>query len=152
MFIGSTKFEHKDIHKITWKEPESNARNQIDHILIDSRHISDLLDVRSCRGANIESDHFLVGAKIRAKISTAKRQQAIRIKRYNIERLKAEDVRKMYVANLEASLHVPTQQNEVVGIDKCWIRYKQAILQTDACLGFDNRKRRGVGLTSSVQL
>lgn len=143
MFIGSTKFEHKDIHKITWKERDGNARNQIDHILIDSRHISDLLDVRSCRGANIESDHFLVGAKIRAGISTAKRQQAIRIKRYNIERLKAEDVRKMYVANLEASLHVPTQQNEVVGIDKRWTRCKQAILQTDACLGFDNRKRRG---------
>lgn len=52
-------------------------------------------------------------------------------------------MRKMYVANLEASLHVPTQQNEVVGIDKRWTRCKQAILQTDACLEFDNRKRRG---------
>lgn len=35
MFVRNTKFEHKEIHKITWKGPSGNAENQIDHILID---------------------------------------------------------------------------------------------------------------------
>ncbi|PNF41348.1 hypothetical protein B7P43_G16505 [Cryptotermes secundus] len=49
MVISSTMFNHKDIHKQTWKSPDGNVFNQIDHILIDVRHCSDLMDVRSYR-------------------------------------------------------------------------------------------------------
>jgi endonuclease/exonuclease/phosphatase family metal-dependent hydrolase len=56
MFIGSTKLNH----------------NIINHLLIDKRHLSNLMDVRSYRGANIESDHYLVRKKLRARISKAK--------------------------------------------------------------------------------
>jgi hypothetical protein len=50
MVVGSTMFEHKDLHKRTWNSPDGNVFNQIDHILIDVRHCSDLRDVRSYRG------------------------------------------------------------------------------------------------------
>ena len=43
--------------------------NQIDHILIQKKHSSDLKDVRCKRGVNIDSDHYLVMAKILARIS-----------------------------------------------------------------------------------
>lgn len=77
MFVGSTKFKHKKIYKITSKRLSGDAGNQIDHILIDSRHISSLLDVRLYRGTNIDSDHFLVGAKLRARISIARCQRIV---------------------------------------------------------------------------
>jgi len=119
------------------------VRNQIDHILIDSRShlISLMLDLTEER-TSIRI--FLVGAKIKTRISTAKSQQATRNKRHNIENLKAEDVRRMYVANLEAGLQVSGQQDEVAGIDERWTRFKQTVLQSaEICLGFESRKKRG---------
>jgi hypothetical protein len=56
MVIGRTMFEHN--HKITRSSPDGHYFNQIDHILIDSRHISELVDVRTFRGASIDSDYL----------------------------------------------------------------------------------------------
>ena len=42
--------------------------NQIDHILVDRRHCLNVCYVRSMKGAEIESDRFLIRAKIRLKI------------------------------------------------------------------------------------
>jgi endonuclease/exonuclease/phosphatase family metal-dependent hydrolase len=64
LIIGGTLFEHKKIRKGTWKTPNGNSINQIDHILVDARHRSNLLDVRAFRGANVDSDHYLIGSKI----------------------------------------------------------------------------------------
>jgi hypothetical protein len=41
-------------------------------MVIDARHMSDLLDVRSYRGGNVDSDHYLVIARMRARISNIK--------------------------------------------------------------------------------
>ena len=40
--------------------------------LLLKRHASNVLDVRTFRGANVDSDHFLLMAKIRSRISTPK--------------------------------------------------------------------------------
>jgi endonuclease/exonuclease/phosphatase family metal-dependent hydrolase len=47
--------------------------NQIDHILIDRRRHSSILDVRSVRGADSHSDHYLVLAKVRERLAVGKR-------------------------------------------------------------------------------
>jgi len=49
--------------------PDNVRFNQIDHLSIDRRHKCNLTDVRSYRGANIDSDHYLVIAHLRARIS-----------------------------------------------------------------------------------
>ncbi|KAJ4437536.1 hypothetical protein ANN_17681 [Periplaneta americana] len=51
MVIGGTFYCHKAIHKGTWKMPDGNVVNQIDHMVIDKRHKKCLLDIRNRRGA-----------------------------------------------------------------------------------------------------
>jgi hypothetical protein len=63
MAISSTLFQHKRIHKETWRSPDGSISNQTDHVMIDSRHTTDILDVTSCRGADCDSDHFMVKIK-----------------------------------------------------------------------------------------
>lgn len=43
-------------------------KNKTDYVLLNHRHFSDLLEIGNFRGANTDSDHFLVMAKVRARI------------------------------------------------------------------------------------
>ncbi|GBM53762.1 hypothetical protein AVEN_145334-1 [Araneus ventricosus] len=58
MLIASTAFPHKEIHKYTWISSDGLTLNQLDHVLVDRRHRNNVIDVRSYRGANVDSDHL----------------------------------------------------------------------------------------------
>lgn len=51
---------------------KNRHQTKINNFIIYTRHISNIMDIRTYRGANINSDHYLVGAKLRARISNAK--------------------------------------------------------------------------------
>jgi hypothetical protein len=58
--VKSTMFQHRNIHKYIC----TSVVNQIYHILIDSRWHSNILDIRSFRVADYDTDHYLVFAKL----------------------------------------------------------------------------------------
>ena len=68
LVIASTVFPHRDIHKGTWRSPDGQTVNQIDHVLIDRRHASAVQDVRAWRGADCDSDHSLVTCRLAMRI------------------------------------------------------------------------------------
>jgi hypothetical protein len=70
--VRSTMFPHRIIHKYTWISSEGRMHTEIDHILIDSRLHSHVLDVRSFRGADGVIDHYLVFANIRERLAVSK--------------------------------------------------------------------------------
>ena len=45
LVVKSTVFHHQNIHKYTWTSPDGKTHNQTDHILIDRRWQSSVLDV-----------------------------------------------------------------------------------------------------------
>jgi endonuclease/exonuclease/phosphatase family metal-dependent hydrolase len=61
-----TMLSHRNIHKFTSTSPDGKTHNQIDHILIDRRQHSNIhvLDVRSFRAADCDTDHNLLVANL----------------------------------------------------------------------------------------
>jgi exonuclease III len=71
--IGRTLFKHKECHKVTWVSPDVKTENQINHIAISQKWRKSLLETRNKRGADIGSDHHLVVAGLRLKVSASKK-------------------------------------------------------------------------------
>jgi endonuclease/exonuclease/phosphatase family metal-dependent hydrolase len=65
LVVKSTMFPHRYIHKYIWTSPDGKIHNQIDHVLIDRKWHSSILDLRSFRGADCDTDHYLVVTKVR---------------------------------------------------------------------------------------
>jgi len=62
--VKSTIFPYRNIHKYTWTCHDGKTHDQTDRMLIDSKWHSSILDVRSFRGADCDSDHCLVVEKL----------------------------------------------------------------------------------------
>ena len=89
-------FKHKNKDKKTWISNEKITKNQIDHVLIDARHGSNCLDVRSMRVADADTHHFLVRTKIRVRISTQPYMDNKTNINWNTEKLKTEQTQEIY--------------------------------------------------------
>jgi hypothetical protein len=101
MAISSTLFQHERIHKETWRSPDETISNQTDHVMIDSRHATDTLDVKCCKGADCDSDHYMVKIKYRQRISTVGKLSTKRCIKYNVENLKEGNNAKEYRNKIE---------------------------------------------------
>jgi endonuclease/exonuclease/phosphatase family metal-dependent hydrolase len=88
MVVSSTCFPHKKIDKQIWRSPDGKTYNQIDHILIDKRNASSILDVKSCRGASSDSDHYLVRGEYRRKIAYNKHVPNRTTRRFHVDALR----------------------------------------------------------------
>jgi hypothetical protein len=67
LIVKSTVFPHHNIHKFTWTSPDGKTPI-IDRILIDRRRHSSILDVRSFRAADCDTDHHLVVERVRERM------------------------------------------------------------------------------------
>ena len=100
-------FPNPDIHKYTWTSPDGKTNIQIDHILIDSRWHSSVLDVRRFKRADCDTDHYLVVAKV-TKILAVSKQAAQRCdgERFNLGKLNELEVGKQFRLRLQRGLQL----------------------------------------------
>jgi hypothetical protein len=112
-------FNHRRIHKYTWTSPEVNTHNQIDHVLRDKRRHSSILDVRSIRGADCDTDRYLVVAKVREKLAVNKRAaQKINTERFNVKKLNEGNVKEKYQVTIRktfAALEILQDSGDING-------------------------------------
>jgi len=102
LVVKSNMFPHRNIHKNTWTPPDEKTHNQIVCILIDRRWHFFIRDVRFFRGADCDTDHYLVVAKVRERLAVSK-QAALKSdgERFNVSKLNELEVRKQYQIDLK---------------------------------------------------
>ena len=115
-------FPQQNILKYTWTAPGWKTHNQIDHILIDRRWHSSILDFRSFRGTDCDTDHYLVVAKVRERLAISK-QAAHRFdgEIFNLRKLNELEVRKQYqieITNRFAALENVSEDEDINGVGR----------------------------------
>jgi hypothetical protein len=74
--------------------PDGEKHNQIVHVLIDKRQHSRVVDIQCSRGADCDTDHYLMVAKVREKLSVSKRTaQNFGMERFNLKILNDVEVK-----------------------------------------------------------
>jgi len=103
--------------------------------MIDSRHATDILDVKSCRGADCDSDHYMIKIKYRQQISVLGKLSTQRSIKYNVENLKEGTNAKEYRNKIEELLQLlPNTEDQHV--EASWEDIKQKIYKAvDNILG-----------------
>jgi hypothetical protein len=72
LVVKSTMFPHRNIYKNKWWSSDGKIHSHINHILIDRRWHSGILDVPSFMGADYDTDYYLVVAKVMGKLAVSK--------------------------------------------------------------------------------
>jgi exonuclease III len=130
----STMFLHHSIHKYSWTSPDGKTQNQIDHILIDRRRHSSILDVRSLRGANFDSDHYSVVAKVRERLAVGKQLvKKMDVERFNLKQLNEEEVKEQYHVTIKNTFAALENLDDNGDFNKAWekIRENKNIVQRE---------------------
>jgi hypothetical protein len=129
LVITSSCFPHKKIHVhlTTWKSPCAGTLNQLDHVLIAARHSSSIMDFRSCRGPNCDSDHYLVKTIVREKLTKTQEIHSMRRRRWHMDRLKDEDLKQRYQREIQSELE---REEERENIEEEWKKIEEVVKKT----------------------
>ena len=147
--IGGTLFQHRDIHKGTWRSPNGRTVNQIDHICISKRFGGSLLDVKVCRGADIGSDHYLVRGRLRIKLLSIKKNQERKLAIPAIERLRDRSLVSEYNVALRNRFDCLEPE---VDLESMWDDFKQGVSQVSMeVLGQRPRRRKDRHLSQKTK-
>ena len=107
-------FQHKEIHKFTWKQNTRGLQSIIDYVITKQESSVKMLDVRVQRGAVCGSDHFLIKAKLIMKLKVVRdnnnnkkeHQQQNEIK-YNLDSLQHDSTVFLYKLRLATKMKQP---------------------------------------------
>jgi hypothetical protein len=128
LIVKSTTFPHRNIHKHTWTSPDSVTHNQIDHVLIYKRRHPNVLDVSSFRGADCDTDHYLVVAKLRERISVSKRaRQNFDLERFDMKKLNDVEVKEKYQVEISNRFAALESLDESFDINNAWESFRENI-------------------------
>jgi hypothetical protein len=81
--------------------PDGKTHNLIGHILVDRQRHSNVVDVRLLRAADFDSDHYLVVAKVRKRLTVNKqRSQRFHMERFNLKKLNEVEGKEQFLVEV----------------------------------------------------
>jgi hypothetical protein len=125
LVITNTWFKKPKRRLYTWKAPGDRIRHQMDYVLVRQRFRKSVKDVQTLPGADIDSDHNLLVAKICTKLQKIIRFQK-RKPRWELEKLYAQ--RQKVYDSLEEKPGAIKCESENVKVQ--WKNIKKCVLDT----------------------
>ena len=128
--ISNTQFQHHPRYLYTWKSPGDVRRNQIDYIMIKQRFKNSIINVKTLPGADINSDHCLLAAKIKLKLKVPKQSKVQA--QYDLNTLKDSTIRAKYNIDIKNKFQMlrieETEQTGITDkIENKWSNIKESI-------------------------
>ena len=89
LIVTNTWFKKPRRRPYTWKAPGDRGQHQLDYILMKQRFRNSVKDVQTLPGADIDSDHNLLVAKVHTRLKKIIRFQKSK-PRWDLEKLYAQ--------------------------------------------------------------
>jgi hypothetical protein len=90
-------FPHLNFHNFTPTSPDGKVHSQTEHIAIDRRRHSVILDVRLFWAADWNTDHYLMEKKVRERLAVRKeRAHIFQMESLNLKKLKHVEGKEQY--------------------------------------------------------
>ena len=133
--ITNTFFQLANKYKTTWQHPRSKHWHLLDYVITRQRDLSDFHITCVMRGASCWSDHRLVRSVLSLKLAAPRRRQAVRRKKLDVLKLKAEEFQQQLRENLDAQLASSTPESN--SAEEQWSTLKEITYKTASeVLGF----------------
>ncbi|KAJ4435014.1 hypothetical protein ANN_23587 [Periplaneta americana] len=112
----------------------------------ERRH-SSIVDIRTFRGADCNSDHYLVIGELRERLSVAKRvEQQVYITKFNILKLKDEETKQNYqvdIWNRFATLESSDEVDKELDVNSVWENIRDSIkIAAEQSIGYYETKKK----------
>ena len=126
LFLANTNFQHKRLHRLTWRPPNpSQPWKQLDHIAISYRWRASIQDCRSFWSTPLDSDHAIVRATFSIKFPVGRRKSCHLDRPQQLQSaVVAEQYELKLTQNLEVLNHNPARGN----VEEDWNHIKEAML------------------------
>ena len=124
--VNFVMYPHRNIPKCTWSSLDGKTHNQIDHILVDRRWHSVILNVRRLRGADSDNDHNLVVAKFKKLLADIKQStQSFDGERFHLRKLHELEFSKKYQIEMTNKFATLENLSDDGNINRAWENIKK---------------------------
>ena len=132
--ITNTFSRQKKEHRATWFHPRSKQGHTIDFIITRHRDLRNFCKVRVMRGADCDTDHMLVRAKLRVHVRKKVRSSGVKVpKRIDVSTLKHPETRERLCSTFDSL--------DLVG--RTWDEFKKEVYEQGvSVLGLRKVKHR----------
>ena len=132
LVVTNTFFKQHPRRVYAWQSPGDMYRNQIDYIMIKQRYKNSIKNVQTYPGADVNSDHCLLVAKMKLRLKIPKK--STRKMQVDLNALKEEETRKAYAVEVKNRYNILRNEEmeqlpEESEIEQEWRCIKQSIKQ-----------------------
>lgn len=138
LVVTNTWFKQHKRRRYTWKRPGDTGRFQIDYILVRHRFRNSVKNSKSYPGADIDSDHNLVMAKVQVALKKVKR--AGHRKKWMLEGI--EKRAEAFQKEMTEWVKTLVERNGSKGVNEEWKEFSGAVVdKAEKTIGYQSTKR-----------